>query len=89
MRRLSEAAAPRLAQVVADLGGELHGNGEVLIQAIAGLEHAGAGDISFLASAKLRAQLAAAQATALIVRPDMLELALTRSLEAAMDEALD
>jgi UDP-3-O-[3-hydroxymyristoyl] glucosamine N-acyltransferase len=78
VRRLSAATAPRLAQIVADLGGELHGDGAACIQAIAALEHAGAGDIAFLANPKLRAQLATTQASALIIRADCLALAQER-----------
>ncbi len=74
-----QAAAPSLAQIVADLGGELHGDASVRIECIGALEHAGAGEITFLAQAKYRAQLEAASPSAVIVRADALELALSRA----------
>lgn len=59
-----------MAQIVARLGGALHGQGETPIQRIAPLATAGAGDISFLAHARMAAQLAACQADCVIVSPE-------------------
>jgi UDP-3-O-[3-hydroxymyristoyl] glucosamine N-acyltransferase len=63
-----------LDQLVARLGGEVVGDGTVVVARVASLEKAGVGDISFLANPKLRGQLAASRAAALILRPDAREL---------------
>lgn len=60
-----------LSEVVAKLGGELHGE-DVRISGIASLEAAGMGEISFLANPKYRKQLASTQAGAVIVSADAL-----------------
>ncbi len=59
----------RLAELVERLGGDLHGDGNVLVDGIAPLADATASHISFLASAKLRAQATQSRAAALIVAP--------------------
>ena len=63
-----------LDQLVARLGGEVVGDGAVAVARVASLESAGAGDIAYLANPKLRGQLAACQASALILRPDARDL---------------
>jgi len=63
-----------LDQLIGRLGGELVGHGSVEVARVASLEKAGAGDIAFLANPKLRDQLAACQASALILRPDARDL---------------
>jgi len=63
----------RLADLHAALGGELVGDGTLLIERIAPLESADAHSISFLASAKLRKQLEACAAGCLIVTPALRE----------------
>ncbi|MBQ0959533.1 UDP-3-O-(3-hydroxymyristoyl)glucosamine N-acyltransferase [Ideonella sp. 4Y11] len=68
----------RLADIVGDLGGELHGDGECRIARIASLETAGPGDLSFVAQARLRPLLERSQAGALVVREDLREAALAR-----------
>lgn len=66
---LASAEPVRLADVVAALGGELHGRGDALIRSIAPLESAQEGAISFLASPKYRAQLASTAASCVILSP--------------------
>ena len=63
-----------LEQLVARLGGELVGDGAVMVGRVATLEKAGAGDIAFLSNPKYRSQLAACQASALILHPDARDL---------------
>lgn len=57
----------RLAQIAAQLGGEVVGDGNVVVRRMASLAHAGPGDLSFLADAKYKGQLAATQASAVVV----------------------
>ncbi|MBC7415626.1 MAG: UDP-3-O-(3-hydroxymyristoyl)glucosamine N-acyltransferase [Herminiimonas sp.] len=59
----------RLAELVERLGGQLRGDDALRIDGIAPLSEAGASHISFLSSAKLRAQAAQSQAAALILAP--------------------
>ncbi|MDY0011385.1 MAG: UDP-3-O-(3-hydroxymyristoyl)glucosamine N-acyltransferase [Rhodocyclaceae bacterium] len=58
-----------LGELVARLGGELVGDGDVRIRRVATLEQAGAGDIAFFANPKYRSQLADCTASALILGP--------------------
>ena len=64
---------PRLGEIVAALGGQLLGDPDATIHAIRPLAHAGPGSISFLAQARLRAQLEATGASAVIVTPALAE----------------
>lgn len=77
----SVATGPRFAitEIVAALGGDLYGRVDVEICAIRPLDKAGPFDISFLAQAKLKQTLANASPGAVVVRPDMLDLALSRA----------
>ncbi len=59
----------RLAVIVEALGGELHGDASQLIEGLAPLESAGAGQLSFLSHPKYQGQLATTQATCVIVGP--------------------
>jgi UDP-3-O-[3-hydroxymyristoyl] glucosamine N-acyltransferase len=59
----------RLGELVERFGGQLAGDPGIEVAAIASLERAGAGDISFLASSKLRPLAARSRATALILAP--------------------
>jgi UDP-3-O-[3-hydroxymyristoyl] glucosamine N-acyltransferase len=63
---------------VAALGGDLHGDPAQTVQAIAPLERAGEGDISFLAQARLLPQLARTGAGCVVVRPEHLAQATAR-----------
>ncbi len=64
---MSEQEGLRLDSIVARLGGELIGDGSVLIHQVATLASAGAGQIAFLANPKYRQQLKNTCATAVIV----------------------
>lgn len=63
----------RLDEIVARLGGELRGDGSVLVTQVATLAAAGEGNISFLANPKYRKQLSATRASAVIVPPQAAE----------------
>jgi UDP-3-O-[3-hydroxymyristoyl] glucosamine N-acyltransferase len=65
-----------LAELAERLGCELRGDGTIAIEAIRGLEEAGAGDLTFLANPKYTAQLVATRASAAIVAKDGPELAI-------------
>lgn len=68
-------SAPRrtLSELAEHVGGSVVGDGGVEIQRVASIEEAGAGDITFLAHPRYRAYLAACQASAIIVGPDLPE----------------
>jgi UDP-3-O-[3-hydroxymyristoyl] glucosamine N-acyltransferase len=56
-----------LGEIASRLGGRVAGDERTLIRQVGSLEHAGAGEIAFLTSAKHRAKLAATQAAAVIL----------------------
>ena len=68
----------RLAEIVADLGGELHGPPDTIIERIAPLDGADARAITFLSHARHAAKLAASRAGCVIVAPALLEAARQR-----------
>jgi UDP-3-O-[3-hydroxymyristoyl] glucosamine N-acyltransferase len=59
----------KLRDLAARLGCDVRGDGEVEIRRVAGIDHAGAGDITFLANPKFEAHLANTRAAAVIVSP--------------------
>ena len=59
----------RLGDLVALLGGELHGDPDLLIEQVASLETAGPQHITFLSNPKLRGALDASPAGAVVVAP--------------------
>ncbi|MBV7300079.1 UDP-3-O-(3-hydroxymyristoyl)glucosamine N-acyltransferase [Enterovibrio paralichthyis] len=61
-------ASITLAELAEKLGAELHGDGNVVISAIAGMDKAGEGQITFLSSSKYRKHLAQCQASAVMVK---------------------
>jgi UDP-3-O-[3-hydroxymyristoyl] glucosamine N-acyltransferase len=63
--------ALRLASIVEALGGELHGEPELLIEGLAPLESAGATELSFLSNPRYQSQLAASRAACVVVGPSM------------------
>jgi UDP-3-O-[3-hydroxymyristoyl] glucosamine N-acyltransferase len=67
-----------LAQLHAALGGDLVGDGSLLIRRIAPLADAGADEISFVAQARYRAQIATTAAGCLIVPPALQDEAAAR-----------
>lgn len=68
----------RLADVVAALGGALHGDGDLAITRLAPLESADASSLSFLANPRYAAKLAASAAGCVVVAPAQQDLALAR-----------
>jgi len=70
--------ALRLGTIIEVLGGELHGNPDLQILALAPLESATAHELSFLSHPKYQQQLAASRAGCVIVNPEMRAAALAR-----------
>ena len=68
----------RLAELVATLGGELVGNGDLLIDRLAPLDSADARCLSFLSNPRYTAQMALSQAACVVVGPDMKAAAIAR-----------
>lgn len=68
----------RLGAIVAQLGGELHGDAQLQIESLAPLESAENRSLSFLSSAKYRSQLATTRAACVIVAPALRDEALAR-----------
>jgi UDP-3-O-[3-hydroxymyristoyl] glucosamine N-acyltransferase len=67
-----------LAAIVAALGGELYGDGTLVISGLASLEEATASELSFLSHPKYQQQLAASRAACVIVAPLMQAAAINR-----------
>ena len=67
-----------LGSIVELLGGELHGASDIIIEGLAPLETAGAGQLSFLAHPKFEKQLTASKAACVIVGVAMRDLARSR-----------
>jgi UDP-3-O-[3-hydroxymyristoyl] glucosamine N-acyltransferase len=76
----------RLDELAAALGGQLHGDGALPIEAIAPLERAGPHEISFLAQPRLLPQLAHSHAACVIVRPEHRAQALARGAALVVDD---
>jgi len=68
----------RLGSMVEALGGQLHGDANLLIDGLAPLEIARPGQLSFLSQAKLQKQLAASKASCVIVSPEFQQQACAR-----------
>ncbi len=60
----------KLSEIAEQIGGTLEGNGNLDITAVAGLQEASGGDISFLANPKYAAKVAKTKAAAVIVPSD-------------------
>jgi UDP-3-O-[3-hydroxymyristoyl] glucosamine N-acyltransferase len=67
-----------LASIVVSLGGELHGDGSIVVSGLASLEVATAGDLSFLSNPRYQSHLIASQAACVIVAPAMQATAMAR-----------
>ena len=67
-----------LGFIVNTLGGELKGSPTQQVQRLAPLQSAGPDDISFLSHARYRSQLETSQAGAVILTPDMQQMAASR-----------
>jgi UDP-3-O-[3-hydroxymyristoyl] glucosamine N-acyltransferase len=76
-----------LGDIVAALGGELHGDPGLTIERLAPLDTAGARELSFLSNPKYRQQLDASRAGCVIVAPAMREQALARGACIVADDA--
>jgi len=61
----------RLGSIVEALGGELHGDADLLIDGLAPLENAQPGQLSFVSQSKFLKQLAACRASCVIVSPQV------------------
>lgn len=68
-------AGKSLRELADYVGGNVIGDSEVWIGRVAAIEEAGAGDITFLAHPRYRSYLATCRASAIIVGPDVVELA--------------
>jgi UDP-3-O-[3-hydroxymyristoyl] glucosamine N-acyltransferase len=68
----------RLLDIVAALGGELHGEGSVLITGLAPLESANPSQISFVSNPRYQAQIAGSKAACIIVSPALKNVAVLR-----------
>jgi UDP-3-O-[3-hydroxymyristoyl] glucosamine N-acyltransferase len=68
----------QLGEIVASLGGELHGDAALRIEALAPLESAGPAQLAFLSHPRYRSQLDASRAGCVIVAPALREAALAR-----------
>lgn len=79
--------ALQLGSIVAQLGGELHGDPQLSIAGLAPLESAAPDQLSFLSNPKYRQQLAATRAGCVIVAPAMREQALARGACIVADDA--
>jgi UDP-3-O-[3-hydroxymyristoyl] glucosamine N-acyltransferase len=70
--------ALQLGEIIAALGGELHGDAGLRIEGLAPLESAQASQLAFLSNPRYRQQLEASRAGCVIVGPAMREQALAR-----------
>ena len=70
--------ALQLGEIIAALGGELHGDATLRIEGLAPLESAQASQLAFLSNPKYRQQLDASHAGCVIVAPALREQALAR-----------
>lgn len=70
--------ALQLGEIVAALGGELHGDPKLRIEGLAPLESAQPGHLGFLSNPRYRAQLDASAAGCVIVAPALRDAALAR-----------
>lgn len=74
-----QAVAVRLADLVAALGGDLVGDGNRSIDGIAPIDRAGPSHITFLAQARLAAQIERTGAGCVVVRPEHRDAAAART----------
>ncbi len=77
-----------LEEMAQRLNLEVRGDSSTTIQGVASLAHAGRGDISFLARSRHADQLAGCQASAVIVRPELADLAPCAGVLLADDPAV-
>ena len=79
----------KLGEIARSLGCELHGDSNIEITGVAGIEDAKAGELTFLANPKYRPLLATTQASAVIVTKDVdaTQVAMLRSANPQLDFA--
>ena len=70
-----QVTVTQIVQALQSHGGELHGDGSISVQALAALEHARHGSLSFVNGPRYAAQMEQSQASCLIVPPAMLDAA--------------
>lgn len=70
----STIASMKLAKLAEHLGASLHGDPSLNITGVAGIEHAGPGDLSFVANPKYAALARSTQASAVLVDPGFGEI---------------
>lgn len=66
----------RLSELAAKLGCELRGNGDLEVDGVAPIEHAGPGDVTFVANVRYARYLATTRATAVILSADAPEVSI-------------
>jgi UDP-3-O-[3-hydroxymyristoyl] glucosamine N-acyltransferase len=76
----------QLGQIVHALGGQLHGDADVVIEGLASLKLASATDVSFVSNPKYEHQLAQSKAACVIVGPRLQQLALARGACIVVDQ---
>lgn len=69
-----------LGEIAAHLGAELHGDGNLLISGVSGIESAGPDEITFVANPKYAAEARTTRAAAILVEPDFPALGNTATL---------
>ncbi len=70
-----QVTVTQIVEALQSHGGELHGDGSISVQALAALEHARHGSLSFVNGPRYAAQMEQSQASCLIVPPAMLDAA--------------
>jgi UDP-3-O-[3-hydroxymyristoyl] glucosamine N-acyltransferase len=65
----------KLADLADQLGAQLHGNGDVDVTGVRGIEEAGPGEITFVANPRYASLARTTQAAAVLVQPDFPEIA--------------
>jgi UDP-3-O-[3-hydroxymyristoyl] glucosamine N-acyltransferase len=65
----------KLADLADQLGAQLHGNGDVDVTGVQGIEEAGPGEITFVANPRYASLARTTQAAAVLVQPDFPEIA--------------
>lgn len=76
----------KLGSIVELLGGELHGDADLIIDGLAPLESAGPQQLSFLSHPKYQSQLLGSKAACVIVGPAMREMAVLRGACLVVDQ---
>lgn len=70
----------KLSEIASRLGAEFRGNGDAEINGVAGIEHAGPDQITFIANPKYASLARTTRAAAILVEPDFPDLAETATL---------